>query len=543
MNLPLSITGSPLVSGNTFVVALYAQSAPNVLLQSIATVGPYVDSNNAQIPFQVMFTNVSPQLYKVILWESSNGTASGRIENSFVVTVSAGNAVTNIRTDLFLIGGVTTDFPVGSTSYSDPSLVGWLYRTGKEGYGILQPSIDYIKDTVNGGFSGLSPIQQGEVIYIQFQPQNATATLRDDVFLTVNTSPNINSGTSDYADGTLAGLIYDVFENGFGILQPNKDMTINPNGGWSLIGRQFQDGQTFVEMFQPNFQQQAAQPSPYSGTLVVTADTPLTNADCGKSILIMGIGTHLQITLPLLATVNDFQTFNFNSCGGNHINVNIVTLGTDGIQRKIPVGEVILAQDEQLRIYKALDNWQVDYISPTVDMVGQVIYSYDKNELNTVLANGAIYQRADLNRLFKWMFYLPDISVSDSIWPNVTNGNAINRGYYTMGTNGNDFRVPDLTTYGIVRNVDGNSRLAASLQPQNIGQHDHVTHGKGGIPSDGNTFRFLSRLLGNKRYAAGGGNDSLGGDTNPDTVMRTGDNSTDPENRMSNTGIYCLIRI
>src|ERR1700709_2478118 len=173
MNASFSITASPLVLGNTFVVAIYAQSAPNIALQTVATVGPYVDGNNKQIPFQVMFSNLTPQLYLVELWETSNGTASGRIENSLVVSIGAGNAVTNIRGDLFLIAGTTTGFPSGATIYTAPSLVGWLFRIVKEGYGILQPNIDYIKNTVNGVVTFTNPLQNGEKVVFQFQPQNA----------------------------------------------------------------------------------------------------------------------------------------------------------------------------------------------------------------------------------------------------------------------------------------------------------------------------------------------------------------------------------
>lgn len=536
MNAPLSITGSPLVLGNTFVVAIYAQSAPSVLLQAINTVGPYLDSSGKQIPFQVMFTNLTPQVYIILLWETSNGTASGRVENSFVISLTAGNAVTNIRQDLSLTGGTSTGFATGATIYSDISLVGWIYRLEKLGYGTLEENIDYIQDSVNGGFTLTTPIQAGEKFAVHFQPQNASASFRRDLYLTANTSPNFSSGTGIYVDGTFLGWAYDVEQIGYGTLEIGRDYTQDNGGGFTLLNNiQFQDGQKFAVHFQPNFQSQSSQPSPYSGTLVVTADISLTNADCGKAILIMGAGTHLTITLPLLATVNDYQTLNFNSCGGNHVNVTLNCLGVDGIQRKIPVGNVILAQDEQLRLYKALGNWQVDYISPTVDMVGQLIYSYDKLMLNTVMANGSIYQRADYQRLFNWMHVLSDTWVTEPAWINTVGSNSINRGFYTDGTNGMDFRVPDLTAYGIVRNVDGNSRLVGSFQSGNVGQHDHVMHGKG--PMSG---RFLGDD--NPRYAGGGG-DQFGSDLAPNPNVRTGDNSTDPENRMANTGIYALIRI
>lgn len=77
---------------------------------------------------------------------------------------------------------------------------------------------------------------------------NAT---RPDLFLIAGTTPGVTVGQSVYADSSLIGWSYTLFENGYGPLNPDVDYMLNTNG-FTLIGETFQITQKFTLQFKPS---------------------------------------------------------------------------------------------------------------------------------------------------------------------------------------------------------------------------------------------------------------------------------------------------
>lgn len=77
---------------------------------------------------------------------------------------------------------------------------------------------------------------------------NAT---RPDLFLIAGTTPGVTVGQSIYADSSLIGWSYTLFEQGYGPLDPNTDYTLNSNG-FTLTNETFQTSQKLTLQFKPS---------------------------------------------------------------------------------------------------------------------------------------------------------------------------------------------------------------------------------------------------------------------------------------------------
>lgn len=320
-NSYLSFSSQPRVGTNSFVVALYLVSAPTVLLQSVTPTKsgtvPYYTN-----PFQVEFTGLTDNLmYRVILWESSDGGADGIVRGS--MDFPANGASINFRDDLHIYGG-DTGATINQPTYVDTSLVGWDYSLEEVGNGTL--------DAVN------------RPVY-----------------------------------------------------------TVNSGGGWTLTnGENIQQDQHFVMHFQPQISPSVpGTPSLVSSGQILAVNTTLDATYVNQALYLRGTASNFAITLPSLAVIGDYQQIIFYSDGGNHINVSIDCAGSDMIYRKVPVAEIVLAQDEKLTLFKANGTWNVADISETVDMVGQLVWSHNNSEPGCLLLNGnASVPIADYKRLY-----------------------------------------------------------------------------------------------------------------------------------------------
>jgi hypothetical protein len=165
---------------------------------------------------------------------------------------------------------------------------------------------------------------------------------------------------------------------------------------------------------------------------------------------------------------------------------------------------------------------------------------------NTLIANGSVYNRADLPRLALLVENGGTCVTSDSTWGSDPGGVPEWRGLFSTGNGSTTLRVPDERALSdryldLGRNLDlyRYPNVPGGFEDEQVGTHDHATHGKGGITGAGLTW-FLSRLFGG-RYA-GGGSDTFGGSSSgPDTTMRTSDNSGS-QNIVKNLGKIPLIR-
>jgi hypothetical protein len=362
MKVTLFIQASLTVSTSEFVIALYAASAPTVVLQTQTPAKPYGD------PIQVEFDGLTYGLgYNIILWESTDGTASGIARNSGSFTALS-NSIT-LRADLVLIVGRDSGFAAGGTKYTDPSnsLAGWTYSLENRGVGTMIPPSD-----------------------------------------------------------------------------ANPEYSLDANNNFTLIdGETFQTNQVFILHFQPQSAQIApSSPSLISSGVTLNSNTTLDNTAVNKAIYLQGTAAVFTVTLPALSTITDYQVLYFYSAGGNHVNVNIVTPGTDLFQRKTTISIITLGQNEILKLFKANGKWQVDCDLRGVDEVGQKFTSDFSNEL-----------------------------ISQSSWANTDgSGNYINKGFYGTGDGSTTFTVPDLTAYGFRR---AKAASPGTFQVMDVQPHTH----------------------------------------------------------------------
>lgn len=345
------------VPANVFVEAIYLVSAPTVLIQAITpTKGgtvPYYPN-----PFQVVFVGLTQgSLYRVILYESSDGTPSGEVRCS--MDIDANGQTVTLRDDLHIYGGdpgADADQP----TYVDTSLVGWNYSLEEVGTGTL--------DSTN------RPV-----------------------------------------------------------------VTINNTGGWTLTdGENIQQNQHFVMHFQPQISVSVpSTPSLVNSGQIISIDTTLDQTYLNQALYLRGTNSNFIITLPELALVGDYQQAIFYSDGGSHISVTIqcaTGVSGDMIYRKIPVSEIVLCQDEYLTLFKANGVWNVKEISASVDMVGQIIYSYCSSLPGFLPHNGTQVSIVDYPRIYGFLnnnsLLIPLIN-----WNNLdVNNNYPNRGKYAIGT-------------------------------------------------------------------------------------------------------------
>lgn len=163
MNIFLSLSAAPGITANKLVVAIYDSSAPSTVVASQVFNAPHT------APVNVSFTGLSPIIYLVKTWESTDGSASGVLRHSFIATPESQNTVS--RVDLFITAGVTTGFNAGDTQYIDTSLVDWAYTVEQRGVGSLVVGTD-IQIFLTGGWAFINGyvIQGGEVFVMHFQP-------------------------------------------------------------------------------------------------------------------------------------------------------------------------------------------------------------------------------------------------------------------------------------------------------------------------------------------------------------------------------------
>lgn len=163
------------VSSNVFVEAIYLVSAPSVLVDAITptkgSVAPFYAN-----PFQCVFPDlVQGALYRVILYESEDGTASGDVRCS--MDIDANGQTVTMRSDLHIYGG-DAGATIGQPTYVDTSLVGWEYSLEEANAGTLDP-VNRPQVTINnaGGWTLINGenIQQDQHFIHHFQPQISTA--------------------------------------------------------------------------------------------------------------------------------------------------------------------------------------------------------------------------------------------------------------------------------------------------------------------------------------------------------------------------------
>lgn len=376
-------------------------------------------------------------------------------------------------------------------------------------------------------------------------------------YLFVDNTDGLVSGTTSYDNVNWAGWSYQIFRTFIMIPDDAPDLieadySRKVTGGFDLLkdGDTFQNQENFVVTFEPQVIDAApvGTPSgPFSSGRQINFNETLTNADANSALFLEGGSSQLVITLPALSTVIDFtDMFYFFSGVGSHINVPLVSAGSDVVNFKGDTDRVILGRMETAILYKAFGKWQVFNDLQGLKNVGEIITKPSKGDLNTLFLDGSSsLLRARYPRLWA---YIETLEASAVVTQSAWNSATTDLDGVTYYTNKCKFHTGDgLTTFGIpllydrfIRGADGSTRIAGNLQLYAVQTHDHTTHGKGSITPVRGLARFLSRLSGG-RYSGGGG-DQFGGSTSVDETLRTGDTGS-AETRPINAGEYLSIRI
>lgn len=381
------------------------------------------------------------------------------------------------------------------------------------------------------------------------QQVNASSILvRMPEYLQVGVTAGLVAGATSYVDATLSGWDYKLFRNG-SLQVPDSSADSNPPyhkdaTGFSLI----QAGDIFGidERFALDFEAQVIPANPgtpsnvFSAGEVITTSATLTTAQMNKALLIQSATSNIALGFPSLAMVADFAFFYLYSIGGNHINAVFNGDGTDKILFPTDVSSIILGQCEILKVFKAFGKWNVDQISDGVLKVGELLYNYALDEINTLQCAGQTVNRADYPRLWAWVQSLGSGVVTDSVWTSTFITDALGvtyhteKGNFSTGNTTTTFRLP-LLTNAFLRAVDGTARLSASWEYQTLMKHGHRVN-TGGNGTGANPGKSLIR----QSYSGDGyGSQGTGAGSGGPYIEIVGDNESKPTNQ----GAYLLIRI
>lgn len=321
-------------------------------------------------------------------------------------------------------------------------------------------------------------------------PSQTTTTLRADDYLEVDATPGLVSGTSAYVNTSYAGWGYEVEQVGVKVLYPqgapnitDPDYAQDDTGGFHLIntGDTFPPNQKYVVRFLPQVAPiEASSQGIYSTGTIITAAIVLDATYLNQALKIKGAGSSVPITLMPLSSVSDYQCVYLFSAGGSHVSAPIICAGTDKIQRDTLASQLILNQNEQLRLFKADGFWNIDSLNWRGDRVGELIYKYTNSEFSYVPANGALLSRTTYARLFAWLNSggVNSGSIcSEAQWGHTTVVGGItyhdNWGKWTMGDGSTTFRVPYLLK-DYIRPIDpANGRVPGDWQVLSVGSHFH----------------------------------------------------------------------
>lgn len=365
--------------------------------------------------------------------------------------------------------------------------------------------------------------------------QNKSVTVRADLVLKPGaTGVDPVVGSTSFVRADLVDWAYTVERRGTGSMIVGTDVAINPTGFTLLgVGDQFNAEDIFILHFTP----QVNSISPitptssgklFSDALILTANTTLDSSAQGKVHIIQSLTNKITINLPALSAIIDNRIIALVSEGGSHINASIIANGADAFNFLNGTPQsVIMGQSEQLWIFKANGVWNIGQAQGNYKSVGEIVSSYKKTAEGCIMADGSLLSRTTYPRLWAFVQSLDAACIcNDTDW----NNTVLNyKGRFSTGDGSTTFRLPQLTTNGFLRGVDGSARMAASYQAGSVGPHTH------------NFYRPRTDTIGT-RYEA---NSMRGGG---DRGLWTGDAiATDvnsgAETIPANVGVYFLIKI
>lgn len=172
INYDFAVHAQPVTPAHFMVAAVYAASAPAVLVQKIQLPKPYTGDETNE------FTGLDAVVYNFILWESVDDSAAGSILMGPIKFEPQDSVGISLRANLDLIGDTTPGFVSGTPGYVDPtnSLIGWPYTVFEIGDGPkLQIDVSYDANN-NWSLTDGELIQPGQRFVMIFQPKGAVSS-------------------------------------------------------------------------------------------------------------------------------------------------------------------------------------------------------------------------------------------------------------------------------------------------------------------------------------------------------------------------------
>lgn len=350
--------------------------------------------------------------------------------------------------------------------------------------------------------------------------------LQDALYLTADISSGFASGTNTITEPSIIGwdIVLDI--PGTDTAYPGTDYTYDKTTGiitW-LLGN-WSPSQRAVIFPKPQISVAAPPPvSAISSGQIITASRSLTSSDKNQALYIQSAFASISLPLPALSSIADYDHITAYSAGGSHINAVFPANGSDMIQYKGLLTQLIARQGEKIDLFKANGVWNIDTKPAGMDFVGEIVDKFTKGDLNLIFADGSLLSRTLYPALWAYVQTLSSNSIcSEAVWASSVVLDGItyyaNKGKWTLGDGSTTFRVPQIYNSGFRRAVDGASTRFGNLQYAGIAeadmsldhQHDSMTGLFGTKPNGAGPAKTSGTYGG----TSGGQTDLSGGMYNP----------------------------
>jgi hypothetical protein len=284
----------------------------------------------------------------------------------------------------------------------------------------------------------------------------------------------------------------------------------------------------------------------------ISASVALDNSVLGKLVNVTGTD-NVVITLPLPG-INNYPEGGliFFACSlgsGKSLTVKTSNIvgpgGVDGIQfYGQPTGELYLHSAEHLILVRKGMFWHVVTCSPGMIETGDEFMSRAVRR-NTLIKQGQLVSRQDFPRLFKWVQSLTEGVTTEANWFSLQ---FQFKGFFTLGTDGTNFRLPDERgmferALDLGRGVDvgRQDNVAGGFEDDALKQHTHEYVDRYYPENNPNIPNKIALPVNyNNRI---GSNDTDYDNTHSAFIAANTGNTGVEETRPKNIGKYPLIKI